>query len=61
MRTYKIEVRSVGYDDHVLTVEAKNEREARRSELQAKTEWAIKNDIDLDNDFEMPFTRITRI
>lgn len=57
---YKIEVHAVGYEDHVKIVEAVSMREARRGELAAKIEWCELNDIDVDTDFEMPFTRITK-
>ena len=58
---YQIEVRSLGYKDHVKVVDAPSLRVAKQSELKAKMEWCDANDIDLDDNFEMPFTRITKL
>lgn len=58
---YKIEVHALGYEDTSKIVEASSLREAKREERQAKVEWCDHNAIDLDSDFEMPFTRITKV
>ena len=58
---YKIEVHALGYDDHAKIVDAPSLRVAKQFELQAKVEWCDANDIDTDSDFEMPFTRITKL
>lgn len=61
MKTYQIQVHSEGYEDHTKIVQAANERQARQQERAAKVEWCELNDIDIDTDFELPFTRISRI
>lgn len=58
---YKIEVHSEGYVDHSKTVQASSLREAKRHEREVKVEWCDKNDIDLDSNFELPFTRTTKV
>ncbi len=58
---YQIEVRSLGYENHTKTVDAPSLRVAKQSERQAKLEWCDLNAIDLDDNFEMPFTRITKL
>ena len=50
---YKIEVHSLGYTDHIKEVDAPSLRVAKQSERQAK--------VDLDGDFELPFTRTTKV
>jgi len=58
---YKIEVHALGYEDTTKIVECSSLREAKQHERQAKVEWCEHNDIDLDTDFEMPFTRVSKI
>lgn len=58
---YKIDVRGLGYDDCTLTVKASSLREAKRYEREAKVRWCELNNIDLDDNFEMPFTRTTKV
>lgn len=60
MNTYKIEVHSLGYQDHVLMVQAKTLAEAKRREREAKVQWIDLNAIDHDSD-ELPFTRVTKV
>ena len=57
---YRIEVHSLGYEDTSKVVEASSLREAKRFERDAKVEWCEHNAIDLDSNFELPFTRITK-
>jgi hypothetical protein len=57
---YKIEVHSQGYEDTCKVVESPSLGVAKREERQAKIEWCEHNDIDLDSNFEMPFTRTTK-
>ncbi len=58
---YKIEVRSLGYEDHTKIVDVPSLRVAKQYERQAKVEWCDANAIDLDDNFEMPFTRTTKV
>lgn len=58
---YKIEVHSQGYEDTALIVDANSLREAKRREREAKVAWCDHNAIDLDGNFDMPFTRVTKI
>lgn len=58
---YKIEVHALGYEDTAKVVEAPSLRVAKQQERQAKVEWCDHNAIDLDTDFEMPFTRISKV
>jgi hypothetical protein len=58
---YKIEVHAFGYEDTCKVVEASSLRQAKQSELKAKVEWCDHNAIDVDSDFEMPFTRTSKV
>lgn len=58
---YKIEVHSEGYEDTTLIVDAKSLRDAKREERSAKLQWCAHNDIDLDSEFDLPFTRVTKL
>lgn len=58
---YAIEVHSLGYTDHIKVVDAPSLRVAKQSERQAKVEWCDANDIDLDGNFELPFTRTQKL
>lgn len=60
---YKIEVHSEGYEDTQTVVEADNLKKASSGfNLRlAKLQWCEHNDIDLDSDFELPFTRISKL
>lgn len=58
---YKIEVHSLGYEDTHKFVDVASLREAKKFEREAKLEWCEHNDIDLDDNFEMPFTRVTKV
>lgn len=58
---YKIEVHSAGYEDYAKIVDASSLRHAKQLEGKAKIEWCDVNDIDADDNFEMPFTRISKI
>lgn len=54
---YRIDVHSLGYEDYSTIVEASSLFHAKRHERDAKIKWCELNAIDLDNNFEMPFTR----
>ena len=58
---YKIEVHSLGYEDTALIVDAPSLRVAKREERAAKLQWCAHNGLDLDGEFELPFTRITQV
>lgn len=58
---YKIEVHSLGYEDTSKTVDAGSLREAKRFTRDAIIEWCDHNDIDLDSNFDLPFTRILKV
>lgn len=58
---YKIDVHATGYEDFTKVVDAPSLRVAKQSERQAKLEWCEHNDIDLDDNFEMPFTRVSKL
>lgn len=59
---YRIEVHSQGYEDHSKVVDRPALSKVSKTDiLQAKVEWCDKNDIDTDGNFELPFTRITKI
>ena len=59
---YKIEIHSTGYDDHAKVVDRPSLNRVTKTDIiEAKVEWCDANDIDLDSDFEMPFTRITKV
>lgn len=60
MRTYKIEVHAIGYEDYTKLVQAETLAQAKRQELYAKAEWCKANDVDEDT-VEMPFTRTTLV
>lgn len=58
---YKIEVHSLGYDDHAKIVDRPSLNRITKTDiLEAKVEWCDANDIDLDS-LEMPFTQITKV
>lgn len=59
--TYRIEVHAIGYEDTSLVVNAPSLREAKRSERHAIIVWCDYNDIDLDSNFNLPFTRTTKV
>lgn len=63
MRKYKIEVHSLGYEDTAKVIEAESEAKAKSgfNVRSAIIEWCEHNDIDLDDNFELPFTRISRV
>lgn len=59
---YKITVHSLGYDDTVFVVEADSKQKAssgfnRRSAIIA---WCEHNDIDVDDNFELPLVKVER-
>lgn len=58
---YKIEVHSLGYEDTTLVVDARSLREAKRHEREAKVQWMDHNAIEWDGNWEMPFTRVTKL
>lgn len=58
---YKIEVRSLGYEDHTKVVDVSSLREAKRFEREAKVEWMDKNALNPDAEWEMPFTRVSKL
>lgn len=60
---YKIEVHSEGYEDTATIVEAETSQKAKSGfNVQgAILQWCEHNDIDLDSNFELPFTRISRV
>ena len=58
---YRINVHSAGHEDTSLLVEASSLRIAKREERAAKLQWCVHNDLDLDDDFEMPFTRTVKV
>lgn len=59
---YKIEVHSLGYEDFSLIVEEPSQRKAKQHEIEAKVKWAEHNALNFDSDqWEMPFTRVTRV
>lgn len=58
---YKIEVHSLGYDDTAKLVDKPSLREAKREVRQAIIEWCDHNDIDLDSNFDLPFTRVLKV
>lgn len=58
---YKIEVHAQGYDDLAVIVEVPSLAKAKQQERAAKVAWCDHNAIDVDTDFEMPFTRITKV
>lgn len=58
---YKIEVHSVGYEDTAKVVDVASLREARRFVRDAIIEWCEHNELDFDGNWEMPFTRVTKI
>ncbi len=43
---YEIKVSALGYDTTTLVVEAKNLREAKKSEREAVNQWLAHNDAD---------------
>lgn len=59
---YKIEIHALGYEDTAKIVDRPSlNRVTKTDVLEAKVEWFDHNDIDLDGNFEMPFTRITKL
>lgn len=60
---YKIEVHSLGYEDTSKVVEAENSQKAKSgfNVRSAIIEWCEHNAIDLDTNFELPFTRISKV
>lgn len=59
---YKIEIHSLGYEDHAKIVDRPSLKHVTKTDiLQAKIEWSERNAIDLDSNFELPFTRITKV
>ena len=58
MKRYKIEIHSLGFDDITVVVD---HAPTKTDILAAKAEWCRHNDIDVDSEFELPFTRITRL
>lgn len=61
--TYKIEVHSEGYEDTFKVIHAETSQKAKSgfNMRAAILEWCEHNDIDLDDNFDLPFTRITRL
>lgn len=60
---YKIEVHSLGYEDACKIVEASTLAIAKAGfniDL-AIIEWCQLNDIDVDDNFRLPFTRVTKV
>lgn len=60
---YKIEVHSLGYEDTFKIVEAESSQKAKSgfNVHSAIIEWCEHNAIDTDDNFDLPFTRITRV
>lgn len=60
---YKIEVHSMGYEDTSTVVEADTAQKAKSgfNMRSAILQWCEHNNIDLDSNFELPFTRISRV
>ena len=59
---YKIEVHSIGYTDHHKIVEVPSMAAAKQGfhVNSAIAEWCDLNDIDIDGNWEFPFTRVTK-
>lgn len=59
---YKIEVHSLGYEDTAKIVDRPSLSQVAKTDiLEAKVEWCQHNDIDLDSNFELPFTRVVKV
>ena len=60
---YKIEVHSQGYEDTFKIIEAPSMSVAKQgfNVRNAMVEWCDHNALDLDGNFELPFTRITKL
>lgn len=63
MKTYRIEVHSIGYEDTALEVRAENLQKASSgwNRRNAILKWCEHNDIDLDSNFDLPFIRISKV
>jgi serine/threonine protein kinase HipA of HipAB toxin-antitoxin module len=59
---YKIEIQSLGFETTSKIVDRPSlNRVTKNDILEAKVEWCDHNAIDTDDNFEMPFTRITKV
>lgn len=60
---YKIEVHSQGYEDTSKVIDAPSLSVAKQGFYvrSAILEWCEHNDIDVDNSFDLPFTRVLKV